>query len=319
MKGCLLLILLLIAALVAMVFLILVSASFYFYRVAIARADKSFLNNNPDLAVTTSVDNPFSGNENWWREQSVAEWSITSNDGLKLYAYYLAADRSTDRTVILAHGYAGQAMQMGNLAQMYKETLGFNILIPDARGHGRSEGHYIGFGWPERNDYVQWIDKVIEHTGERSKIVLHGVSMGGATVMITSGEALPPNVKAIVEDCGYTTAKDQLAYQLKRMYRLPIFPLLHLTSLLTKLRAGYFFGEASALDQLQKSKTPMLFIHGDADLFVPTEMVYELFNNYPSAKQLWIVPGAGHGLARHSDPVRYDREVAQFIRTYVKE
>ncbi|WP_312880252.1 alpha/beta hydrolase [Paenibacillus phytorum] len=204
---------------------------------------------------------------------------------------HLAADRSTDRTVILAHGYAGQAMQMGKLAQMYKDTLGFNVLIPDARGHGRSEGHYIGFGWPERKDYVQWIDKVIEHMGEQSKIVLHGVSMGGATVMMTSGEALPPNVKAIVEDCGYTTAKDQLAYQLKRMYRLPIFPLLHLTSLLTKLRAGYFFGEASALDQLQKSKTPMLFIHGDADLFVPTD----------------------------SDQVRYDREVAQFIRTYVKE
>ncbi len=115
------------------------------------------------------------------------------------------------------------------------------------------------------------------------------------------------------------TAKDQLAYQLKRMYRLPIFPLLHITSLLTKLRAGYFFGEASALDQLQKSKTPMLFIHGDADLFVPTEMVYELFKNYPSTKQLLIVPGTGHGLARHSDQVRYVRELAQFIRAYVKE
>lgn len=104
--------------------------------------------------------------------------------------------------------------------------------------------------------------------------------------MMTSGEALPPNVKAIVEDCGYTSVKEQLAYQLKRMYRLPIFPLLHLTSLLTKLRAGYFFGEASALVQIQKSQTPTLFIHGDADLFVPSEMVYALFKNGPSAKQL---------------------------------
>jgi fermentation-respiration switch protein FrsA (DUF1100 family) len=315
----LLLVLLLIAAMVALVFLILASASFYFYRVAIARTDKSFLNNNTDLAVTTNVENPFTGNENWWKEQTVEEWSITSNDGLKLNAYYMAADRPTDRTVILAHGYAGQAMQMGNLAQMYKATLGFNVLLPDARGHGQSEGHYIGFGWPERKDYVQWINKVIEHTGEQSKIVLHGVSMGGATVMMTSGEALPPNVKAIVEDCGYTSVKEQLAYQLKRMYRLPVFPLLHLTSLLTKLRAGYFFGEASALVQIQKSQTPMLFIHGDADLFVPSEMVYALFKNGPSANQLLIVPGAGHGLARHSDPVRYDREVAQFIGTYVKE
>ncbi|MCY9670064.1 alpha/beta hydrolase [Paenibacillus alginolyticus] len=310
-------ILLLIAALVAVIFLILVSASFYFYRVAIACTYKSFLNNNPDLAVTTSVENPLSGNENWWIEQAPAEWSITSNDGLKLHAYYMAADQPTDKTVILAHGYAGQAMQMGNLAQMYRDTLGFNVLLPDARGHGRSEGHYIGFGWPERKDYVQWINKVIDHSGEQSKIVLHGVSMGGTTVMMTSGEALPSNVKAIVEDCGYSSVKDQLAYQLRRMYRLPVFPLLHLTSLLTKLRAGYFFGDASAIDQIQKSKTPMLFIHGGADLFVPSEMVYELFKHAPSAKHLLIVPGAGHGLARHSDPVRYDREVAQFIGEYV--
>ncbi|WP_261301328.1 alpha/beta hydrolase [Paenibacillus andongensis] len=312
-------ILLLIAVILAMVFLILVSASFYFYRVAIARADKSFLNNNPDLAVTSSVENPFSGNESWWREQMITEWSITSIDGLKLYAYYIAADRPTDKTVILAHGYAGQATQMGNLAQMYRDTLGFNVLLPDARGHGRSEGHYIGFGWPERKDYVQWINQVIVHTGEQSKVVLHGVSMGGATVMMTSGEDLPTNVKAILEDYGYTSVKDQLTYQLKRIYRLPAFPLLHLTSLMTKLRAWYFFGEASAIDQIQKSKTPMLFIHGDADLFVPSEMVYALFKNAPLAKQLLIMPGAGHGLARHSNPVRYDREVAQFIGAYMKE
>ena len=133
--------------------------------------------------------------------------------------YYLPAEVSTDKTVIIAHGYSGHSEQMSGFAQMYHKDLGYNVLLPDARGHGRSEGDYIGFGWPERKDYLKWIDQVIEHTGESTQVVLHGVSMGGATVMMTSGEELPPQVKAIVEDCGYTSVTDELKYQLKRMYK----------------------------------------------------------------------------------------------------
>ncbi|GAA3408229.1 alpha/beta hydrolase [Paenibacillus hodogayensis] len=308
---------------VVIVLAAITAASFYFYRVAVARTEKSFLVGNPDLnnvsgaTVSSAVGTPSSG-EAWWGKQAFAEWSLLSADGLKLHAYYLAAARPSDKTVILAHGYAGHAGMMGNLAEMYRDSLGFNVLIPDARGHGRSEGRYIGFGWPERKDYIGWIDKVVAYSGSREQIVLHGVSMGGATVMMTSGESLPPNVKAIVEDCGYTSVKAQLAYQMKRLYRLPSVPLMHATSLLTKIRAGYFFGEASALEQVKKSRTPTLFIHGDADLFVPTKMVYELFENGPAHKRLLVVPGAGHALARRVDPKRYDLEVARFIGTYVR-
>lgn len=304
---------------IVLLLIILTFASNYFYHVAIARADKSFLNGNPDLAVSSTAENPYKIDQDWWGQQGFEEWNMTSDDGIMLHAYYLATDRPSDKTVILAHGYSGQAVQMSNLAEMYRDKLGFNVLLPDARGHGKSKGKYIGFGWPERKDYVLWINKVIEHTGTHVQIVLHGVSMGGATVMMTSGEALPPNVKAIVEDCGYTSVKAQLAYQLKRMYRLPSFPLVQSTSLVTKLRAGYYFGEASALKQVKKSTTPMLFIHGDADSFVPSEMVYELYENGPANKKLFIVHGAGHGLARQVDPVGYDREVAQFIGTFVNE
>ncbi|RCX16434.1 hypothetical protein DFP94_11254 [Fontibacillus phaseoli] len=312
-------VLIMVTTLVALLLVIVTSASFYFYNVAVARADKSFLNGNPDLEVSADIDElTFTKSEAWWEERSFEEWSMVSDDGLKLHAYYLAAESKTDTTVIIAHGYSGKATDMGNLAQMYGDKLGYNVLLPDARGHGNSEGSYIGFGWPERKDYVKWINKVIEHTGEQSQIVLHGVSMGGATVLMTSGEKLPSNVKAIVDDCGYTSAKEQLTYQLKRMYHLPSFPLVQTTSLLTKLRAGYFFGEASSLKQVKKSVTPTLFIHGDADLFVPSEMVHELYDNGPSEKQLYIAPGAGHGLARTVDPEKYDQVVKEFIRTYVK-
>ncbi|MDN4068249.1 alpha/beta hydrolase [Paenibacillus sp. FSL R5-0407] len=308
-----------VASVIILVFLVLTAASFYFYNVAVARADKEFLNGNPDLEVSVSADEtPYSKNEHWWEQQAFEDWSLKSDDGLMLHAFYLDAEIPSDKTVIIAHGYSGKAADMGNLAQMYREKLGYNVLLPDARGHGESEGNYIGFGWPERKDYVRWIERVIEHSGNQTQIVLHGVSMGGATVLMTSGEKLQANVKAIVDDCGYTSAKDQLAYQLKRMYHLPSFPLVQTTSLLTKLRAGYFFGEASALEQVKKSVTPTLFIHGDADLFVPTEMVHELYENGPSEKKLVVVPGAGHGLARFVNPEAYDHEVSEFIGAYVK-
>ncbi|RJE88759.1 alpha/beta hydrolase [Paenibacillus sp. 1011MAR3C5] len=295
----------------------IIGASFYFYNVAIARADKSFLNGNPDLEVGASAENPYERNDQWWEAQPFEEWSMESEDGLRLHAYYLEASQPSDITVIIAHGYSGHAALMTNFAQMYSEKLGYNVLLPDARGHGRSGGRYIGFGWPERRDYVGWIRKVIEKNGGQSQLILHGVSMGGATVMMTSGESLPRQVKAIIEDCGYTSAKKQLAYQLKRMYKLPSFPLLQTTSLVTKWRAGYSFSEASALEQVKKSKTPILFIHGDTDLFVPTAMVNELYEQGPEQKELLIIPGAGHGLARHIDPETYDRAVIGFIKKYV--
>lgn len=309
-----------IAAIISFLFIValIIAASFYFYHVGIARAEKDFLEGNADLAANADIEDPFAGSKEWWNEHTFENWSLISDDGLKLHAYYLPANTPTDKTVILAHGYSGRAEQMSSFAQIYHEDLGYNVLLPDARGHGLSEGHYIGFGWPERKDILNWIQLVMERTGAGTQIVLHGVSMGAATVMMASGEHLPPNVKAIIEDCGYTSVKDQLSYQLKRMYRLPSFPLLQSTSLLTKLRAGYLFEEASALKQIRKSRVPILFIHGSGDLFVPTEMVYQLYENGPAQKQLFIVPDAGHAKALSFDPEGYQREMVQFLAAYVK-
>lgn len=311
---------LLLISLVSIISIVLIAlsvGSFYFYEVGVARSDKEFMDDNPDLAAVAAEAVPEADYEAWWDDQSFTDWNIESDDGLQLYGYYLAAAEKTDKTVIIAHGYSSKSTAMSGLAYLYHKKLGYNILLPDARGHGRSEGDYIGFGWHERLDYLKWIDTVIQHVGEDTQIVLHGVSMGGATVMMTSGELLPANVKAIVEDCGYTSAKDELSYQLKRMYNLPAFPIINTTSLLTKLRAGYYFGEASALKQVKKSVTPTLFIHGDSDLFVPTEMVYELYEASPVEKDLLIVKGAGHGKARSTSPEIYDRKVTHFLDKYI--
>ncbi|QGG55760.1 alpha/beta hydrolase [Paenibacillus sp. B01] len=299
---------------------LLIAASIYFYRMAIHRSPKTYLEGDPDLP---QLPEPKAGegsaadHQAWLRGRAPEEAELLSPDGLKLRAYWLPAPGGSARTAILAHGYSGEAKQMAGFARFYAEQLGWNVLLPDARGHGRSGGGYIGFGWPERKDYLGWIDWALARTGSDAEIVLHGISMGGATVCMTAGEALPPQVKAIVADCPYTSVKDELTFQLKRMYKLPPFPFLPLTSALTKLLAGYSFGEASALEQVRRAGVPMLFIHGGADTFVPTWMGVKLHEACPQPKELLVVPGAEHGAARQKAPEQYDAAVRAFLERWL--
>ena len=206
---------------------------------------------------------------------------------------------------------------MGAFAKMYHEVFGYNVLMPDDRGHGESEGKYIGFGWLDRLDYVKWIHYVLQRVGQDARIVLHGVSMGGATVLMTSGEQLPEQVKCIVADCAYTSVKDILTYQAKRMYRVPVFLLLGPVSLVSKLRAGYFFGEASALQQVKKNSRTVLFLHGAEDTFVPVAMIHPLHEASAGYKEKVIVPNAGHGLAYSADVAGYRKIIGEFLQKFI--
>ncbi|MEG0387573.1 MAG: alpha/beta fold hydrolase, partial [Niameybacter sp.] len=178
---------------------------------------------------------------------------MTSRDGLQLHNYIIEQPES-NKWVIAVHGYTSEGVNMAPYAKKFHE-MGYNIIIPDLRAHGTSEGDYIGMGWDERFDIIDLIDYVIAKDSD-AEIALFGVSMGAATVMNVSGEPLPSNVKAIIEDCGYTSVWDQFSYQLKDLFGLPAFPMMHSASLVGKLRAGYWIGEASPITQVQKSQTP---------------------------------------------------------------
>ncbi len=314
-------------ALILIAFIVVLAAGFYFYDISVARTKKTFL--AQDVALKKSVivnaeiklqksSSVLIDDVDWLSRQAYEIVDMVSYDGLKLKGYYISAEAPSMKTAILSHGYSSQGLWMGLYAKMY-HMLGYNVLLPDSRGHGSSEGNYIGFGWVDRKDYLKWIDYVIKKTGPDTQIVLHGVSMGGATVLMTGGENLPSNVKAVVSDCAYTSVKDELSYQMKRMYHLPSFPLLNVTSFITKIKAGFTFGEASALKQVKKSKTPTLFIHGSNDEFVPTSMVNQLFEACSSEKDLFIVPGAGHGAALDADPDGYIAKVKEFTEKYINK
>lgn len=297
-------------------------ASYYFYNLAIERNVKDFLQGNADLEVSAEAMDVFI--EGDWREwvdnQDFEHWEMTSYDGLELKGYYLPAKEPTNKTVVLAHGYLGNARDMGLYGQYYYEELGYNIFTADMRGHGNSGGDYIGFGWHDRLDYIDWMDKIIEKTGDDTEIVMHGVSMGASTVLMASGEKdLQPNVKAVVADSPYTSVYDMFDYQLERMFHLPAFPILPSTSVVTKMKAGYSLSEASALDQVKKAEVPILYIHGNADTFVPTKMTEELLENTKSEAEMITFDGAGHGEAFVTQEDRYVSKLNEFLEKHIKE
>jgi len=241
--------------------------------------------------------------------------TVRSFDKLNLKGYEYMNESSSHKWAIVVHGYNGRASEMTKYIRNFYER-GYNVIAPDLRGHGNSEGDYVGMGWHDRKDVLLWIQQILKKD-PNAEIALYGISMGGATVMMTSGEDLPSNVKVIIEDCGYSTVSDEFTYQLKDLFHLPKFPVMNAANTVTKLRAGYDLEEASAVKQVEKSKAPMLFIHGNADTFVPFEMLDQVYNAAKVEKEKLIVPGAGHGEAEKVDSNKYWNTVWKFVEKYI--
>ena len=173
---------------------------------------------------------------------------------------------------IIIHGYRDNANAYFIEGKKFYE-LGYNVLFVDLRGHGRSEGDFITMGWYERLDIKDWIKQIIDWDHD-AQIVLYGVSMGAATVMMTLGEELPSNVKAGIEDCGYSSAYSIFLCNLHSMFGISNIParlILNSLMLYVRIKDGYWLTDVSSVEQLQKNKRPILFIHGDSDTYVPTE------------------------------------------------
>ena len=72
------------------------------------------------------------------------------------------------------------------------------------------------------------------------------------------------------------------------------------------------------MNQVKKCKLPMFFIHGGADTYVPTRMVYPLFEAKSEPKELWVVPGVAHALSYKDYPKEYTKRVKAFVDRYIR-
>lgn len=248
----------------------------------------------------------------WLASKPREDVYITSGDGLKLHGTFFPCQDSK-RVVVCFHGYTSEGLNdYSSIARFYMEQ-GFSLMIVDERAHGKSEGVYIGFGCLDRLDARLWIQYVVDRLGEDSEILLHGISMGAATVLMTTGLELPPQVKGAVSDCAFTSAWEVFSSVLKTMYHMPAFPVMHIADRMSKREAGYGLDECNARNEVRKAQVPILFIHGDADTFVPCSMVYELYEACAAPKELLVIKGASHAEAYYKETAQYEDAVKRLI------
>lgn len=250
-----------------------------------------------------------------WLEINCQGVYLNADGGISLHGLYVKNEKDNHRYAIICHGYSSKAAHMSYFAKMLYDR-GFSVLAPDARAHGESGGNIRGMGYLEKRDIISWIHH-IEQTDPLAEILLYGISMGGATVLFTSGEGdLPSSVKAVISDCAYTDVYSEIANTMKSYVPLPAFPLVDAASFICKIRGGYSFKEASVVEAVKRSVTPTLFIHGSADTFVPFSMLDELYSSASCEKDMLVIEGATHARSATHNPEMYWGKVEEFVERY---
>lgn len=260
-------------------------------------------------------------NKKWLEDYGYEINAMMSDRGEKLMGYLMKPEKPSDVYVLGAHGYTSDGRSEFCCIAQYYLKCGVNVFLPDHTASGASEGKYIGFGYYESTDCLKWLDYLKSNFGSDIKIILHGVSMGAATVMMMSAsEKLPENVKIIVSDCGYTGAWEEFEYKLDEMKIPGKDILLNSVNYINKKKAGYDFKDVKPIECVKNAKVPMLFIHGGGDTFVPTfmgEQVYEACGaNY---KELLIIDGADHAQSFVDGREEYEEKLSEYLEKFVFE
>lgn len=241
---------------------------------------------------------------------------VRSDDGLRLHASFVGAeDPESHSYAICIHGFGDTSESMGMYASVYHDRYGVNVLLPDLRGHGLSEGNYVGYGYFDRMDIICWIDWILGRDAD-AVILLHGISMGAAAALMTTGEKIPSQVRACIADSSYTGTEEILARLYSQYVQgkgAPASVMIPLVRAIARVRAGYDIKLASPVRAVSRSVTPTLFIHGEEDLYIPPAMMPRLFAAANCRKAFLWVPGAGHVLSATVDPDTYWGRVTEFL------
>lgn len=229
----------------------------------------------------------------WLKEHNPADVYVTSRDGLKLHGLWIPAENPRG-TILLAHGYRSTMLvDFGMVFEMYR-NFGMNLLLPEQRAHGKSEGKYITFGVKESEDMLCWIDYHNQHLSN-CPVVISGLSMGASTVLYMLDKPLPNNVKAAICDCGFTSPAEIIGKIFRETAHIPSALFIRTADLFARIFAGFSFYEQDSRKTLAKNRLPILMAHGTADDFVPCSMSEEAFACCTGEKYLILAEGAEHG------------------------
>lgn len=242
------------------------------------------------------------------RETEHEKYTLISGRGEELKGFYYPCGSNGKKIAFIIHGYRSDHCETAGMYYDYYKSRGIDVFCCDHTASGESEGKFIGFDILETEDCLAWIDELISRFGHDTQIILHGFSMGGATVMQMSSHC-PANVKFIIEDSGFINAKASLKHQVGIMYE----PL----RLINKLVAGYDLNKSDVTESLRSSTVPMLFVHGREDKLVPFVNGPTVYKLYSGEKDFLFCKGTRHIETMYTSPEKYAAKIDSFINKYI--
>jgi fermentation-respiration switch protein FrsA (DUF1100 family) len=240
------------------------------------------------------------------------EAQIESPFGYQLRGWFFPAQRDEGKAVVLVHGVTSSLIGSLKYMDLFRRR-GFHVLAYDHRRHGLSGGSSTTFGFYEKYDLKACIDWLFSRCGQDCRIGVLGESMGAATAL--QHAAIDRRAAFYIADCSYSDLTAELKYRLKEDFRMPPFPMLQLASLFAWLRSGFRFrfSHVSPVRDVVDVETPVLFIHGDEDLYIPKEMTLQLYDAKKGFKRLHLMRGADHAQSLRTNREEYDRVVGTFL------
>ena len=241
--------------------------------------------------------------------------AIVSRDGIVLTGHWIPQPNAK-RILIAMHGWRSSWYKdFGMISPFWAES-GCSVLYVEQRGQNESGGQCMGLGVMERFDCLDWIDWVIDHFGKDIPIYLAGVSMGATSVLMAGGLPLPPSVHGIAADCGFTSPMAISKHIAQHNLHMILGPRLRLAAVLWKKKLPIGIGACSTTEALRHCQVPVFLAHGTDDHFVPVEMSYENYKACRGPKQIFIVPGADHGMSYYCDREGYEEAALRFWKKY---
>ncbi|MCM8711839.1 alpha/beta hydrolase [Clostridium sp. SYSU_GA19001] len=276
------------------------------------------INTKTDLDQYETYKSTF--NERRFSDIQREEVSVASKNNYKLYGTYIKNPKATNNTIILLHRLGGSRWSSMKYTDMYLDK-GFNVLVYDGRHHGYSGGDNVTYGFYEKDDLDKWVDWVYRKN-KGGIIGVHGESTGAAAALLHS--KINENKKKVsfyIADSAFSDLNEFFTIRIKQDYNLKsnllIKPLIFYIDKINKLKNGFYLTEVSPINIVGNIKTPIMFIHGANDTYVPKTMSEDLYKAKSGTKQIYIAPASDNNEAYLNNQDEYRDRVYTFIDSVI--
>lgn len=245
-----------------------------------------------------------------WRDRAEAV-VLQTEDGLRLHGTYVPLP-DAHGTAILLHRYQAGRDFMWSRADWYLRQ-GFSVLLYDARATGESEGHRISLGYHETKDLqaaLAWV-----RGRDPSPLVLHGVSQGGATIVLAA-DMLGEDVAAVIIESTYDTLINAGDRRFRLRLGVPGWLAGFVYRLAMERLLGINLADAAPIAMVDQLNAPLLVLAGTADVHTWAEDTDRLFAAAREPKVLGWFEGAAHVDLHAFDPDHFEALLSAFIQRY---